>query len=97
MYHWPVTSAIIGITFNLCVVFFTLSLSFYHNFFVDASKLVKYFKVKIVVLDSFNFGNLTNFFYFVAVPLQIVRDHLRKLETKTDQFLKDHSILTGER
>ncbi|KAK7580396.1 hypothetical protein V9T40_001025 [Parthenolecanium corni] len=36
MYHWPITSAITGISFNLCVIFFTLSLSFYNNFFVDS-------------------------------------------------------------
>lgn len=38
MYHWPITSAITGISFNLCVIFFTLSLSFYNNFFVDSGE-----------------------------------------------------------
>lgn len=38
MYHWPVTSAILGISFNLCIVFFTTTLSFYNRFFVDTGE-----------------------------------------------------------
>ncbi|XP_065202870.1 seipin-like isoform X2 [Planococcus citri] len=37
MYHWPVTSSILGISFNLCIVFFTTTLSFYNRFFVDTA------------------------------------------------------------
>ncbi|XKL67794.1 hypothetical protein PGB90_003285 [Kerria lacca] len=37
MYHWPITSAIFGISISLFVIFFTMSLSFYHNFFVNTA------------------------------------------------------------
>lgn len=36
MYHWPATSAVLGISFILCIVFFTITLPYYNRFFVDA-------------------------------------------------------------